>query len=101
MPISGDPLGRVAASRLRRDERREVVERGPGRRQHLGDALGGGPARAAFAGHPLGFIEGGGIEPGALGQPGRGKAVAARERVDCGPDPDMGESVHRLGLETA
>jgi hypothetical protein len=69
------------AARRGSDELGEVLESGAGRFEHLGDAFGSGPARAAFAGDALRLVERCGVEAGAFGEPRGGQAIAARERV--------------------
>jgi hypothetical protein len=69
----GDGLGGATPStRLGGDECGEVVERGAGGAQHLGDAFSGGPALTAFTGDALRLVEGREVEAGAFGEAGRG-----------------------------
>src|SRR6185312_2053949 len=69
----------------------EFVEARAGGGEHLGEALGGRRIIKTKGGHALGGIEGGRVEACALGEAGRRQAIAARERVDRGPDLAVGE----------
>ena len=48
----------------------------------FGDRFGRGPARAAVRRDALGLVEGGGVEPGLLGEAGGRQPGAGREPVD-------------------
>ena len=73
--------------RLAFDEAQKLVERGIGRLDDLGQRLGGRPARPAVGGSALGLVEGGGVEPRALGQPGGGKRIVVRPARRWRPRP--------------
>ena len=88
-----DQRDRPRGARFGGDQLREILEAGACRLQHLGEALGRGPARAPLAGDALRFVERGGIESGTFGEPGRRKAIAPRQRVDGVPYPGVGEPV--------
>ena len=71
------------------DQRGEGVECGAGRVQHLGQAFGARPSGAPVRHTPLGRVERGGVQPGPLGQAGRGEPVLGGERVERPPDVIM------------
>ncbi len=71
------------------NQRDEGLDAGAGRGQRFRDRLGRGPAGAAVRRDALRLVEGGGIEPGLLGEAGRGEPGARREPVDGSPDLSM------------
>ena len=54
----------------------KILQAGARGGQHLGQAFGGGPAQLSVGGAPLALVEGGGVQPGKLGQTRWRKAVS-------------------------
>ena len=71
------------------DEGGEILDPAPDGVQHLGNALGGGPAGATVGADALGGVEGGGVEPGLARQARGGKPVFRRQGVEGTPDVIM------------
>src|SRR5947208_3632584 len=63
------------------DQPHEALQGAIGSCQRLGDRFGRGPALAAVGGDPLGLVERGWIEPGALGKPGRRQPGVRRQPI--------------------
>ena len=77
------------------DQRNEGLEARAGGVERLGYGLGRGPARPAVGRDALGLVEGGRVEPGALGKARSREPGARRQPVERQPDLGMGE--HRSG----
>ena len=70
-------------------QRGEGLEARAGGVQHLRDTFGAGPPGAAVRHAALGGVEGGWIQPGALGEARGGQAILRGERVQRTPDVVM------------
>ena len=79
------------AARAVADQLDETLDREIGGGERLGDRFGRGPALAAVAGDALGFVEGGGVEAGALGKARGRQPGTLGEPVERGPDLAVGE----------
>src|SRR5437879_13164561 len=88
---------RLGAMRAVADQLHETVDRGVGGGQSLRHRFGGRPALAAVRGDALGFVEGGGIKPGAFGKPGGRQPGAPRKPVQR--RPDLRSEERRVGTE--
>ncbi len=68
------------------DQADEGVDLGVGRSQRLGHRFGGRPTRPAFRRDALGFVEGGRIKTGLLGEAGGRHFEPIGEAIDRSPD---------------
>src|SRR5262249_16219439 len=64
----------------------ELLDGGAGGAEHLGEAIGGRPARTPLGGDALRRVEGGGVEPRAPGAARWRAPIGGGEGVDRGPD---------------
>src|SRR5439155_27318142 len=78
--------GLLVASTGAFDQLHEGVDAGPGRGERFGDRFGRWPALAAVRRDALGFVEGGRVEAGLLGEAGCREPGTFGEPVERSPD---------------